>query len=326
MVWLLLSTILIFCSKISANGQGQGQYGGNYTIRNLNPGDGWVPFQYGQVGQPPFNLMHLSVGLLTGQLGGDQPGNFGPSQMGIYAAANYGGRNGGYGQQRCYLEITDAFCPGDRFEVILLGKGGIGPQTILTTPVVPYNAQVAQEICDGLPVQCANSTANPEIAYYDPTWSSGRVLIRPGSSTIVIKPLASPYCAGAGFVRIRCMGHPRPPHPPHPPHPPNPTVLCNYTEGGFRMVMTPVQGPQAGSVCTSLGMKLADITNANFVASTNVAFKCSGPLSTSWIGTWNGQSWAGQQGLGLTVSTASPGGSINIYNDGVARNVLCQGN
>lgn len=92
------------------------------------------------------------------------------------------------------------------------------------------------------------------------------------------------------------------------------------------MVMTPVQGPQAGSVCSALGMTLANITNENFVASTNVAFKCSGKLSTSWIGTWNGQSWAGQQGLGLTVSTASPGGSINVYNDGVARNVLCQGN
>lgn len=90
------------------------------------------------------------------------------------------------------------------------------------------------------------------------------------------------------------------------------------------MVMKQVPGPAAGGICRSFGMKLAEIDNSNFVPSTNVAFKCSGSLSTSWIGAWNGQTWAGQEGLGLTVSTASPGGSINVYNDGVARNVLCQ--
>ena len=226
------------------------------------------------------------------------------------------------------MEITDAFCTGDRFEVIKLGT--TGPSTILTTPEVGYNKQVAKDICDGFPVQCASSTNNPDVAFNDALWSSGRVLMEAGNYSIVIKPLNSPYCSGAGFVRIRCTNQPRPPHPPYPPHPPHPhptprpVVLCKYSEGGFRMVMKPVQGPFAGSVCSSLGLQLAEIDNSNFVASTNVAFKCSGPLSTSWIGAWNGQTWAGQEGLGLTVSTASPGGSINVYNDGMSRNVLCQ--
>ena len=297
----------------------------NYTVKDISIDDGWVQFNFGQVNQPPYNVFNFGIGLMAGEDG----------MMGIQGgrAVDGGSDNlpgprprpdNNHGMKKCYFEITDAFCPGDRFEVIKLGTGSTGPQTILITPEVEYNKQVAQEICDGFPVQCSASTNNPDVAYNDPTWSSGKVLLSAGQYSVVVKPLNSPYCSGAGFVRIRCTGHPRPPVPPTPPHPPVPEVLCKYSEGGFRMVMKPVPGPLAGSVCTSMGMKLAEIDNSNFVPSTNVAFKCSGPLSTSWIGAWNGQTWPGQEGLGLTVSTASPGGSINVYNDGKLRNVLCQ--
>lgn len=273
----------------------------NFTIKDLRAEDGWYEFNYGQVDEPPFNMLRLQVGLMAPRDGA----------VGIAE----------FGMNRCYLEVTDAFCPGDRFEVIELGTGSTGSQTILTTPEVDYNPSVARDICDGFPVQCTNSTSNPDVAFYDPTWSSGRVFLPAGNHSVVIKPIASPYCSGAGFVRIHCTGQPQP--PPIPPSP-VPGMMCNYSEGGFRMVMKPVAGPVAGAVCSSMGMKLAQIDNSNFVTSTNVAFKCSGPLSTSWIGSWNGQSWVGQEGLGLTVSTASPGGSINVYNDGKLRNVLCQ--
>ena len=297
----------------------------NYTTKNITVDDGWVQFDFGQVGQPPFIMLRFASMM--------------ESEGGLAVqSGNMPDPTENHGMKKCYLEITDAFCPGDRFELIELGNGSTGPEVILRTPEVGYNKQVAQDICDGFPVQCASSTNNPDVAFNDPLWSSGRVLLGSGNYSVVINPIKSPYCSGAGFVRIRCEGrphphphpHPRPPHPPHPPHPPQPTPtpdhknLCKYSEGGFRMVMNPVPGPIAGSVCTSMGMKLAEIDNSNFVPSTNVAFKCSGPLSTSWIGAWNGQTWAGQEGLGLTVSTASPGGSINVYNDGKLRNVLCQ--
>ena len=284
----------------------------NYTeLIILDDGGNWLPFRFGQVGQPPFLNVRFVIGLMNG--------------MNNVESVNRDG-DGHHGMKKCYLEVTDAFCPGDRFEVTELGQDGLAPIVILTTPEVPYNPQVAHDICDGFPVQCSKSTSDPDVAFNDPTWSSGRVFMGPGKHSVVIKSIKSPYCSGAGFVRVRCNGHPMPPPPPppRPPHPPHPELICKYSEGGFRMVMKPVQGPMAGSVCQNLGMKLAEIDNSNFTPSTNVAFKCSGPLSTSWIGAWNGQTWAGQEGLGLTVSTSSPGGSINVYNDGKARNVLCQ--
>lgn len=293
----------------------------NYTDLEIKPDGEWNQFNFGLVGQPPFVMLKFVIGLMDAIEDGD-----------IVHTQNHGGGGNNpegprhhhdHGMRKCYLEITDAFCPGDRFELIKLGTGGLAPTTLLQTPVVPFNPIIAREICDGFPVQCGKSTSNPEVAFNDPTWSSGRVLLSSGEYSVVVKSIASPYCSGAGFVRIRCSGHPMPPPPPPPP-PPHPEVLCRFSEGGFHMVMKPVQGPMAGSVCEGLGMKLAEINNANFVPSTNVAFKCSGPLSTSWIGAWNGQTWAGQEGLGLTVSTTSPGGSINVYNDGKARNVLCQ--
>lgn len=302
MFWLTVLAATIFGFTNAQSTQS------NYTQMVLTPGGPWRQFSFGQVGEPPFIELRFSIGLMSGTVGTEAVGNH------------------GNGLNKCYLEVTDAFCPGDRFELTELGQGGLGPRPILITPEVPYNPQVAQDICDGFPVQCSESTSNPDVAFVDPTWSSGSVLMASGNHVVIIKSIKSPYCSGAGFVRIRCTENPRPPHPPHPPHPPRPEpeVLCKYSEGGFRMVMKPVQGPAAGAVCQSIGMKLAEIQNSNFVPSTNVAFKCSGALSTSWIGSWNGQTWAGQEGLGLTVSTASPGGSINVYNDGVARHVLCQ--
>lgn len=92
----------------------------------------------------------------------------------------------------------------------------------------------------------------------------------------------------------------------------------------MHVIKRAVKGQQAGEVCRVNRMRLAELTNQNFDAATNVAFACSGAGSTTWIGAWNGQTWAGQEGLGLTTGQAAPGGSINIFNDGKSRYVLCQ--
>ena len=45
------------------------------------------------------------------------------------------------------------------------------------------------------------------------------------------------------------------------------------------------------SVCQSLGMKLAELIMPTLSHQLTTAFVCSGPLSTSWINAWNGQTW-----------------------------------
>lgn len=297
MFWL---PILLFAS---ANSQG---LPANIS-RHLRPDDGWVQFQFGQVGEQPFSYFHFEVGLM-----GEQDS----------VKGNLGGL-GHHFLPKCFLEVTDAYCPGDRLQVIRLNTtASQGNPVLLTTPAVAYNNETAQEICDGFPVQCSKFTLNPEVAYNDPSWSSGRIELRDaGNYSVAIVPHLSPYCSGGAFVRLRCI-HPHP-HPPHPPHP-QPGKICKVSQAGLHVVDELVLGPKAGEVCLRNGMKLAQLTNENFIAATNVAFACSGAESTSWIGAWNGQTWAGQEGLGLTVASVPGGGAINTYNDGKRRKVLCQ--
>lgn len=283
--------------------------------RLLKPDDGWVQFQFGQTCDEPFSYFHFEID---------------PMKKDEEDITKYGSNH----THNCYLEVTDAYCPGDRFQVVRLNTTtSQGNPILLTTPEVKYNNETAKEICDGFPVQCSKFTLNPEVAYNDPTWSSGKVeLTKKGNYSIAIAPHLSPYCSGGAFVRLRCV-HPPTPHP-HPgpkpgpkPHPePTPGSICKVSEAGLHVVDEEVEGSEAGAVCLRHGMQLARLTNGNFIASTNVAFACSGAQSTTWIGAWNGQTWAGQEGLGLTVATAPGGGSINTFNDGKRRKVLCQEN
>lgn len=286
MFWLLS---ILSLAVVSAQGQIAN------ISRRLTPDDGWVQLQYGQVGEQPFSYFNFDIGLMSA------------------------GR--GHGMKKCYLEVTDAYCPGDRLQVIRLNASmSEGNPILLTTPAVPYNNITAQEICDGFPVQCAQYTLNPEVAYNDPTWSSGKVLLKTGHYQVAIVPYSSPYCSGGAFVRLHCKDE----HHPHPPVPPKPGKICQTSQAGLHVITTPVEGPKAGDVCAANGMHLALITNDNFIPATNVAFACSGAQSTTWIGAWNGQTWAGQEGLGLTVASVPGGGAINTFNDGKRRNVMCQ--
>ena len=299
MFWL---PFLLFASA-------QGQALPANVSRHLKPDDGWVQFQFGQVGEPPFSYFHFEVGLMAGE----ENTNFLASQHGL----------GNHFLPKCYLEVTDAYCPGDRLQVIRLNTTtSQGNPVLLTTPAVAYNNETAQEICDGFPVQCSKFTLNPDVAYNDPAWSSGRVELKAaGNYSIAVVPHLSPYCSGGAFVRIRCV---KPPPHPHPHPQPHPGKICKVSQAGLHVIDEKVLGPDAGAACLRKGMRLAQLTNENFIAATNVAFACSGAESTTWIGAWNGQTWAGQEGLGLTVASVPGGGAINTYNDGKRRKVMCQ--
>jgi hypothetical protein len=291
----------------------QGQVLSTNVSRLLKPDEGWVQFQFGQVGEPPFNYFHFAMGLM------------GRGENTDLLAAGFGHNGAGHHHflPKCYLEVTDAYCPGDRLQVIRLNTStSQGNPILLTTPPVAYNNETAQEICDGFPVQCSKFTLNPDVAYADPSWSSGRIELRDTEEySIAIVPQLSPYCSGGGFVRIRCI---QPPPRPHPHPKPEPGNICKVSQAGLHVVDEAVLGEDAGAVCLRKGMRLAQLTNENFIPATNVAFACSGAQSTTWIGAWNGQTWAGQEGLGLTVASVAGGGAINTFNDGKRRKVLCQ--
>jgi len=75
------------------------------------------------------------------------------------------------------------------------------------------------------------------------------------------------------------------------------------------VVRTPVPRCQAEEVCRSLGMHLANIDINNFLESTTLAYRCSGPDSQSWIDDWNGDEYQGTC-IALATGNTAPGGAI----------------
>jgi hypothetical protein len=80
-----------------------------------------------------------------------------------------------------YLQVTDAYRKGDRFEVLVNGIF-----SFVTSAV---------ELGEG-------SVSNPDAAFADPTYSSGQVLLGPGAYRVDIFAAASPYGSGGAYVQV----------------------------------------------------------------------------------------------------------------------------
>lgn len=81
-----------------------------------------------------------------------------------------------------YLQVTDAFQKGDRFNVNVDGSPSFA------TSLVPTDA--------------AGATTDPDLAFADPTYSSGQVLLGPGSYQVDISTLLSPFDGGGAYMRV----------------------------------------------------------------------------------------------------------------------------
>ena len=76
--------------------------------------------------------------------------------------------------------------------------------------------------------------------------------------------------------------------------------------------------------CRALGLKLANLTNENFLAATEAAFRCSGEFSQTWIKSWYGDTYENSP-LVLSTGAYAPGGAINVPNvRDIELPVLCQ--
>lgn len=80
-----------------------------------------------------------------------------------------------------YFKITDAFAPGDTFEVVIDGGGSL---------FTPAGAGLDE------------STGDPNVAFGDPGYSHAAYLLGPGFHTVDIFAASSPFGEGAAYLEV----------------------------------------------------------------------------------------------------------------------------
>lgn len=200
-----------------------------------------------------------------------------------------------------WLRITDAYCPGDEFEVFDWGRP-IGKVRLHT-----FDNEWSG-LCEG-PIKC------PWKAFESCRFAHRQFKLAPGRHRITIKTLSSPIGAGHGFVQlIPAKRH-------H--HDDYRDDDCHASN--FFLVKCSVPFSQAASVCQRKGLKLAAIQTETFPEAGRMIFKGIGPQGKAWIGSFNGDNYGGGC-LVYTVGTGLPSGNINLGACDQSNAVLCQQN
>ena len=92
--------------------------------------------------------------------------------------------------RRVQIDVVDLFCGGDRFLVKASRVGRDKIYELITSDVSADKCQV--------------TTPDAEMAWnYDDLWSSGSMVLSPGSYTIKIIVMSSPYNGGIMAIRAR---------------------------------------------------------------------------------------------------------------------------
>lgn len=86
------------------------------------------------------------------------------------------------------LQVTDYYCTGERFAVIDNGK---------------ELGSTSKSVYD----QCQTTTADINVAFASPKWSSGQYNLKSGGHQITIKVLDNPNQSGAGALRVISKTH-----------------------------------------------------------------------------------------------------------------------
>jgi hypothetical protein len=129
----------------------------------ITVGGPWYEFGFGATGSFAVNGSHTSPSSGGNSVQADDPPwTFTASAGGVL------------------LTVTDAFNKGDAFTIF------DNAVSIGSTPLV---------------AQGGVSVSDPAITVLDPTWSHAEFLLGPGSHSITIQALASPYDGGAGYFR-----------------------------------------------------------------------------------------------------------------------------
>lgn len=145
------------------------------------------------------------------------------------------------------ISITDAYCPGDAFDLYKDGK------YLLTTPRV---------LSDG----CKTSVADPNVAFLDPRWSSTKFML-PGKFNMSIWVKDSPYSGGAAFIRADKR-----------------LAVCTKTVSPFTLVTEPLSTfENAAQTCSRVGGVPAHIKPNNALAAAQTLLNCTAS-HLAWFG------------------------------------------
>lgn len=222
--------------------------------------------------------------------------------------------------EKCVLQVVDSFCTGDRFQATRFIESTNTEIPLLSTPPVPFNPVIAEQIRSGANVTCTPFTTEAEIAWASSAWSKGQVALESGSNyKLILKSLLAPYGSGGAFVRVSCQNY----HP-APVPPPNKNV-CTYGSGTIKYIRQALTFTQQAPVCQSYGFRPLDVTNANIREAREVLMHCAGVDTRAWISSYNGDNYRGVVGLSMHATKSPDAGSISATPDLSAQEgVLCQ--
>lgn len=263
----------------------------DFVYQNL-PLNEWTQFYFSEVGQLPYSRWTF-----------DTPAN-----------------------EICDLQVVDSFCAGDQFEASRRLEGG-QEQFLLSTPPVPYNPEIAEQIRLGSSENCSPFTTDPEVAWASSDWSKGQVRLQPGNNyQLILKSLLAPYGAGGAFVKINCQAALKSPNTNSPATTQNQALnLCSYNSSPIKYVRQSLTFPQLASVCQSYGLQPLAASLSNIKDARNVLMNCAGVESRAWIASYNGDNYGGVVGLSLHATQMSEMGSISATPDTSAiQGALCQ--
>ena len=266
----------------------------NDTVLEVN--EGWQPFYFGDAG--------------TWALASNSSGAF-------YTAYKF----------PVIIRIIDAYNTGDRFSLYLNGSW-------LGNTTNPINGSEMY-------------TQYPNEAWVLADYTRGEWLIPAGLHRFTIKTLNSVDPAGSGaFIRAdvnpaiecgkcrkfcsdgscKCFPVVDPKNPPGccPNNPPRLFPICKEATGNFYLIKGKFTRDQAISACTTMNLRLAEITSGNFDGVNQFGYVCNGnQVAQSWIRSWNGDFYENAC-LVLSSGSFSGTGAINAQPCETKNYALCQ--
>lgn len=259
----------------------------DFVYVNL-PLNEWTEFYFAEVGQLPFSRWQFTV-----------PSN-----------------------ERCKLQVVDAYCTGDRFEAVSVTnavphngrhRNRTVETPILATPPVPFDAKVAAQIRAGKNVNCTPYTTDPATAWSSSAWSKGERRLAAGDYRLILKPLLAPYGSGGAYVRVDCHAKDHIPRP-----------YCSH--GGSAIKLLNSQHPQSQLVtaCSTLGLATLELTPENIAEARRVLLHCSGPNTQALVRSYNGDDYGGTVKLVLSVGDNEGIGSVTAMHEvAYPERILC---